>query len=312
MGQYAWKMEPIEITDERGLTRCVIDQARGASIVRWETSAGMPIVSRNVAGEDERAKPGCFIMSPWTNRVARARMSFRGREYALDKRVAADGTAMHGDVRSHPWTIVDRSPVSARLTFESRSIAGGANFPWAFGAEVRYESVRSVLRIDLTLRNRADEPMPCGMGLHPYFPRTPMSGSARQPRVMFPCRGRYESRAMLPVGPARRDGLTRRFASPGFWPASAIDDVFDGYEGLATIDYGTHGVVMQSSAELSHLVAFSPTDAKGNLEPYFAIEPVTMANDAFNLAARGWRGTGVRTIDPGQSLSCWTTLALEM
>jgi aldose 1-epimerase len=162
-------MEPIEITDERGLTRCVIDQARGASIVRWETSAGMPIVSRNVAGEDERAKPGCFIMSPWTNRVARARMSFRGREYALDKRVAADGTAMHGDVRSHPWTIVDRSPVSARLTFESRSIAGGANFPWAFGAEVRYELVRSVLRIDLTLRNRADEPMPLRHGAAPVL-----------------------------------------------------------------------------------------------------------------------------------------------
>jgi galactose mutarotase-like enzyme len=38
---------------------------------------------------------------------------------------------------------------------------------------------------------------------------------------------------------------------------------------------------------------------------------VTMANDAFNLAARGWRDTGVRTLDPGQSLSCWTTIALE-
>lgn len=304
-------MEPIVITDERERTRCVIDQSRGASIVRWETAAGMPIVSRNVPGEDQRAKPGCFIMSPWTNRVARARMTFRGREHALDKRVAADGTAMHGDVRSHPWTIVDRSPVSARLTFESRSVAGGANFPWAFAMQVRYELLRSVLRIDMTLWNRADEPMPCGMGLHPYFPRAPIGGAARQPKVMFPCRGRYESKAMLPVAPARRDGLARRFASPAFWPAAAIDEVFDGYQGLAHVDYGTHGVTMRSDASLSHLVAFSPTDAKGNLEPFFAIEPVTMANDAFNLAARGWRDTGVRTLDPGQSLSCWTTIALE-
>jgi len=49
---------------------------------------------------------------------------------------------------------------------------------------------------------------------------------------------------------------------------------------------------MQASSNCTHLVLFNPD------KPHFAIEPVTNANDAFNLAERGI-DSGMMTIAPG-------------
>ena len=37
-------------------------------------------------------------------------------------------------------------------------------------------------------------------------------------------------------------------------------------------------------------------------QDYFCVEPVSHANDGFNLAARGVAGTGVRVLQPGETL----------
>ena len=42
--------------------------------------------------------------------------------------------------------------------------------------------------------------------------------------------------------------------------------------------------------------------------PYFAVEPVTNANDGFNLEAAGKQGTGVFLVQPGETRSSSFTL----
>ena len=65
---------------------------------------------------------------------------------------------------------------------------------------------------------------------------------------------------------------------------------------------------MDSSPESSHLVVFTPHE-RGAALPWFCVEPVTMANDAFNLAtAHPDRDFGVRVLAPGETLTARTTL----
>lgn len=306
---------PIELRNESGSLRARIDHARGGSLMdlcvhasalgRTGVHEWVPIVSRNVPGEDPRLKPGCFFMAPWCNRLAGAAFEFGGKRHALRPTNPQDATAMHGDVRSRPWTILDRSPFSARLRFDSRQ-HNQVNFPWAFTLDARYELEGDALRVECSLRNADAEPFPAGIGLHPYFPRLPFPGAGRV-RISAPTRGRYTSREMLPSAPAVGDALSRRFRSPAFLPEVAIDDVFDGFVGGASIDWGDLGVIMSCSPELGHLVLYAPRTRDNAPEPFFAVEPVSQVNNAFNLMNRppseGWGDTGTRVLQPAQAMS---------
>ncbi len=295
-------MDPICLTSDRDGVRCLIDHRRGASIMLLEADiAGQraPLISRNVPGEDPSLKPGCFIMAPWTNRVAGAAFTFNARRHTLSPS-SPDGTAIHGDVRSRPFRILERSPVSALLEFDSRE-HDQVNFPWPFVLGVRYELDGPALRVDLELTNTSAETFPAALGLHPYFPRAPLA-ACPEPLIAAPCRARYPTVRMLPTGPARRDALTRRLSEPAPLPPQHLDEVFDGFGGQAAIDWGVVGMQITASPELDHLVVFAPLRPDRSPEPFFAVEPVSAANDAFNLAAAGARDVGARNLGPGSSL----------
>jgi len=46
------------------------------------------------------------------------------------------------------------------------------------------------------------------------------------------------------------------------------------------------------------VIIFSPPG-----KPFFAVEPVSHANNGFNLFAEGQPGTGIQVLEPGQTLS---------
>ncbi|MBA4029180.1 MAG: hypothetical protein C0475_08630 [Planctomyces sp.] len=295
-------MEPITLSNGDLVAR--IDHARGGSIMdlHWQRRRGpaVPIIARGVPGEDPSSKPGCFVMAPWTNRVAGARFEFQGADHAL-RPTTPEGAASHGDVRARPWRVIDRSPESARLGFLSSEHAG-VNFPFPFACQARYEVEGLSLRVDLSLTNTGPVAMPAGLGLHPYFPRW-VPGQSRQVRLMAPVRGRYPAWRSIPRGPAARDALSRRLSELRSPPGLGVDDVFDGFGGWAVLAYGTHTVRMDAPAPLGHLVVYTPVRAGGQPEPFIAVEPVSMVNDGFNMLRRGTPGTGVRVLPPGGGMS---------
>ena len=61
---------------------------------------------------------------------------------------------------------------------------------------------------------------------------------------------------------------------------------------------------MRADSACRYLVLFNPAG------PHFAVEPVTNANDAFNLASRGIE-SGVRTLAPGETLEATLRLVLD-
>jgi aldose 1-epimerase len=79
-----------------------------------------------------------------------------------------------------------------------------------------------------------------------------------------------------------------------------MDNGFGGWSGEATIHWPESGLTLAIEADpalFRHLVVFIPPGLD-----FFCVEPVSNANDGFNLFERGVEGTGVRVLEPGESL----------
>jgi aldose 1-epimerase len=303
----AGAVQPLVLELDR--VRLRVDHRKGAGIVdaHWRGTDGawLPVIGRNVPGEDPVANHASFVMAPWCNRVRDAVFSWGGRRIALrpDPR---DGTAMHGDVRKRAFELLDRSPVSARLKLDSRAF-GDVNFPWPFSLETRFEVGESWITQEVTLTNIGDEAFPCGVGLHPYFPRT-QAGEPVGARVIAPVGARFPSDRCMPIGPARRDARCRWLSSPRGLPSHYFMDSFTGYQNACVVEWARSRLTMTSSENHNHMVFFAPTKANGAVEPFFAVEPMTISADGFNLPAREG---GLTALKPGGSLKTWYRFEVE-
>lgn len=255
----------------------------------------------------------CYVMLPWCNRIDGGTFDFEG----IPRRVKInwpDGTAIHGDTMHRPWRILDRSPLSARLGFDSSDHAD-FNWPWPIEATVRYEieslgDSATAVHLALSVTNRGDTAMPAGGGWHPYFRREIAPGD--RVALQADVTGRYPCERVMPVGLAAMDETARWLATGGELGLRSMDDVFAGFGGNASVRYDRAGLTARwrCSGELSHAVIFSPIDdvrGRRTAKDFFCFEPVTMVNNGLNLLAQGWSGTGVLRLAPGETMSAsWT------
>jgi len=113
--------------------------------------------------ETHRADPffwGAYPMAPWCNRLSTASTSVGDRVVRLPA-TFADGTAIHGQVATVPWTVRDDGSLSVH--------GGGDGWPWPYEVEERVSILGARLLIELALTNLSDGPMPAGLGFHPWF-----------------------------------------------------------------------------------------------------------------------------------------------
>jgi aldose 1-epimerase len=237
-----------------------------------------------------------FPLVPWSNRLREARFTFRGVAYQLAAN-SADGTAIHGVGRYHPWALDHADARRVSMTLDSRAL-GGVNFPFAFRATQTYRLDGRRFLIDLGLHNDSESPFPAGFGHHPYFQRA-LTGPQDTIALELPYTYQFDltndlaSSAPVPIA----DRVDFRRLRP-------LEDVqIDACLTGRLPGRPNHFVYAQSGAEVHFdsddmfacTILFSPAG-----KPYFAVEPVTNANDGFNLYERGIPGTGVFVLEPGQ------------
>lgn len=230
----------------------------------------------------------CFPLVPYSNRVRDGRFRFGQQLVQLPSAVAVDPHFEHGHGWRMPWQVESATATTVDLRYEHWPDA----WPWAYCARQRIVLSESFLLVTLSIENQSDEPMPCGMGLHPYFPRTPCT------RVHADVNGIWNTDAdILPIShtpcPAASD--------PATWilvDQVVLDNVFTGWNGIARITWPERdaSLVLEADRPLDCLVIYTPQD-----EPYFCAEPVSNITDAFNLASAGRGDTGLIVLEPGQT-----------
>jgi aldose 1-epimerase len=246
-----------------------------------------------------------YVLAPWSNRVRNGVLRYEGRTWQLRKN-EAQINAIHGTANEFSWRVLSHDSGSCALEFDSASVVG-ANFPWTFLTQVRYEVSGTVFTVTTTLLNTSSEAFPAGFGHHPYFQRR-LAGSQDEVRVQIPASSAFKLHNCLPDGPPVPIEPRLDFREMRPLGAEFIDDCLTARDAAAPIRFlyprSRREIHLQAEALFSAIVLYVPQTG----EDFFAVEPVTNANDGFSLYERGVPGSGVFVLDPGEERTATFTL----
>jgi len=259
----------------------------------------------DATGGDSDLKASSFVLIPYSNRIENGQFTFQGRAYQL-----ANGTrhASHGDVRGRPWQIDEQSATRIACSFSSTNF-DDVNWPWPFTATLRYTLEENALIAQLSVTNQGDRAMPAGLGWHPYYNRA-LTRDGEPILLNFQVTSVYPDANdnRIPSGPPEPMASNQDFRGERvLTPDNFIDACFYGYDGNGTITWPESNIRLryQASANCAHLILFNPP------KPYFAVEPVTNANNGVNLLAQGDQTSGIQTVEPGETLRADFTVTVE-
>jgi aldose 1-epimerase len=241
---------------------------------------------------DEVRKAGCYPLVPFSNRLRNGCFEMRGRRICLPPNIAGQKHPLHGMGWRRPWFVSEHCSEHAELVFRHAP----SEWPWEFEARQRFELDESALSITLSVRNLSADPMPAGLGLHPYFlcdRRTTLDAKTHSvwltddeliPTSCERVRGRYALR--------RRPMLDQ-----------SLDNGYQGWNGEALVDWGHAGLrILARSTQ--YFQVFSPRPGAGLYAPagwgVFAAEPVTHMNAALNRPHAQWQQAGLSILQPGE------------
>jgi aldose 1-epimerase len=259
-----------------------------------------PMPATAIAEGDVR-RAAAYPLVPYSNRIRDARLTFGGQTHALERNFGDHPHAIHGVGWQRAWQVTRRDRHAAALVLRHDADGDAARaWPWPFTVSQAFELVARVggatLAATMTIRNDGDAPFPFGLGWHPYFPRD------ADTTLAFAADGVWRNDATeLPVAhvvvPPEWD-----FAQPrAVGGAPPLDNVFTGWAGHAALAGTRRGLATTLDADSACrcVVVYAPAG-----RDFVAVEPVTHETDAFNRAAAGAAGTGMRVLPPGAAFSC--------
>jgi len=287
------------ITLSAGSLDLVLSPVTGGSIARFTYRDGgrqVPILRGCAGVPDEVLAAGCFPLVPFVNRVRGGQFSFRGRTVRLAPNMAGDPSPLHGQGWLAPWRVATVSAHEAVLEFDHSA----GEWPWAYEARQHFILDENSLEIALSCRNQSSDPMPCGLGQHPYFPCGAATRIATHVEHVWTI-----DEKVLPV---ERIAATGRFdLSDRAVCGLGLDHGFDGWGGTARLsDPDWPFALEMSSPDARFFQLYSPTD--GGL---FVAEPVTHANAALNRPDDEWAELGMRVLAPGEEMTLVMRLSLS-
>lgn len=257
----------------------------------------------------ERRESGAlasFTMIPYSNRIENAVLNYKGNTYTLHKNTP-EGHAIHGEVRSRPWHILEKGPGYIIMEFNSRDF-DDISWPFPFYARIEYRVSGREFFTRLMIKNTGDITMPAGMGIHPYFMRklTPEDDVVI---LKVPAKGVYPGDTPIPTGrwvdiPDELD-----FSREKELDFRHIDNCFRVFHAPAIIKWPGSGVTltMETDDIFKHTIIYSPMDSR----EFFAVEPVTNCNNGFNMAEQGIEDTGTIHLKPGEAVVGNITIRVE-
>lgn len=212
----------------------------------------------------------CFPLAPWCNRIRDGRFRFGERNVALTPNFPPEPHSLHGLSWQRAWAVEGLVENKCVLVDD---YDGTGPWPWAYRAQQRVRLGPRGCAITLVLTNRSDQPMPAGIGLHPYFRRAPESA------VEFAADYVLLSGAdPLPTGISAPADHLGDWAAGSRLPPETVDHCFVGWHGRAVL-HDDLGTISVSADGAPHLHVYAPADGSA-----LCLEPVTHTPDALNRA----------------------------
>lgn len=280
------------VTLTSGRASCQVAPGAGGAIAGFWWDAGgrridwLRAASPAAVACDDAGEMGCFPMVPYGSRIRDARFQFCGREIVESAADFGKRHALHGHGWRRGWRIAERGEDRLVLEYEHSADA----WPWSYRARQSFALTAETLEVTVEIENLSEGLMPAGLGLHPFFPRTPGASITARTKGVW-----LTDAELLP---------TEHTAPPPGWDLSpgrrvadiALDNCFTGWDGEAVVTWPERRARLRLSASqplLSFLVVYTPP-----ARDFFCVEPSSHITDAVNLAREGVAETGLRVLAP--------------
>ena len=248
----------------------------------------------------EAIQSALFPMLPYCGRIRGGSFTYWGILRKVPQNQSGFQDPIHGDGWKKEWDIKEQASDSITLKMAHDKKKPG--FPFSYEAEITYKLKDSDLEIKMTVQNPAPLPMPCGLGIHPFFVRSKDVELNFKSQVVW-------SNESDPI-------FDEPYTTPAAWNFDGgkplnnaiFDTCFGGFEEQAQIRYPEKDITVgiTTSDMFHHVVLYAP---KG--KNFFSLEPCSNASNAFNLAADGVIGTGIRSVGPKESVTGEITLKIQ-
>jgi len=280
------------ITLTSGASSVVIAPEIGGAMVGWligNTRALRGPEPEAILHNQVRGLSG-FPLVPFSNRIAYGRFTWEGQTYQLARNFGDHPHTLHGVGWQRMWQLADVSSCSVRLTLNHTAEGEQArHWPFPFTAELLYVLDANGLSATLSMENRRAGPAPAGLGLHPYFPRTPEAAL------------RFSASGVWKNGP---DSLpSEHVPVPTEWDhangkrigTADLDNLFTGWDRKARITlHRSLSLELSADEMFDRLVVYTPLE-----KAHFCVEPVSHMTDAINRMD-SCENTGLRVLAPGE------------
>ena len=279
------------LTLSNGITELELSPSIGGAISNFTWISGgarKAILRESHTPLENVLDAACFPLVPYCNRIRGGSFTFRDGQVRLTPNMAGDPSPLHGQGWLGEWQVESQSHTEAVLAF--RHDAG--EWPWAYEAHQAFRLDESGLDLRLSCRNTSGEPMPCGLGFHPYFPCGPSTRIETQVEQVWTV-----DADVLPV--ARMPATGRYAIADGPACGRGLDNGYGGWSGRTLLtDPDWPFEIELSSPGARYFQIYSPEH--GGI---FVAEPVTHANTALNYPESEWPELGMRVLGPGEAMS---------
>jgi aldose 1-epimerase len=288
-------MAPLLITLSDGVAEAIVAPDLGAGLASYDLvgAAGRaPIFRpcRNPCG----SRPfdlASNLLVPWSNRISGGGFRFGGRFHPLEPNVPGEPHPIHGNGFSSAWSVENASTERLELSLTSNGPG-----PFCYEARATYALEGGAMNMGLWLRNLGPEPLPFGLGFHPWLIRTPQTLLlAKAERVTL------ENSDHLPAGQVSVFSRPEwDFTEPRRLPPAWINNAFVGWDGCARVLWAERNLALDIVANppLTTYIVYSPA---GDSD-FFCFEPVSHVIDAHNLPG-GASANGLTLLVPQETMS---------
>ena len=244
---------------------------------------------------------------PFPGRIADGRYEFDGEVFQLERNDKEGPNAIHGFVRTLPWTVAGSDAHYVRFEISlSAEQYGSKGYPFSLAIHVAYVLNEPGLSCSFEIKNVGARTAPVGVGFHPYF--TVGSAVIDDDEVKIPGAAYVEfNERLAPTGriiPV--DGTEWDYRAVRPIDARRFNHCYVQLErdadgsAAASLGHVKSGrkIEVTMDRSFSAIVVYTGDAIAGAARRAVAIEPMTCATDAFNHPE--W---GLQRLPPGRVFS---------
>ena len=287
-------LEAVRLQDNDSGWEGTIAVGWGSNLVsKGLAQQGLQILRTPGSLEDLKEKSvgwGFPILMP-PNRIDKGKFTFNGRDYVFDINEAGI-YHIHGLVHNLPWKVVATDTEGhASVTTAIRSDEHPSmkrSYPHSFELRMTFALKDARIDFEVEVENFGSEPMPIGIGFHPYF-NVPLSSASSKAEctVKVPAAKVWELDNLIPTGRRLPVSGKQDLRQPIALGTVMLDDVYTDLElhdGASVAEYRDNGtgvgVKYGASSEFKHWVVWTGRSPE---DPFVCLEPYTWVTNAPNL-----------------------------